>query len=84
MLNECCNKCIKESKPCENTICRHWLDFKEDLNCTLIAVENNDDKPMTLHETGKRLNMSHVNILKIEKRALDKINLKLEPDIQYD
>ena len=34
---------------------------EDDLNCCLISIRNNDDSPLTLQETGKRLGLSFVN-----------------------
>jgi len=52
-----------------------WIDYKEDLNCTIIAIEKNGSMngSMTLKEVGKRLNLSCARIKQIEKAALEKI-----------
>jgi len=48
-----------------------WLDYKEDQNCTLIAVKKNGQ--MTLEEVGKRLDISYVRVKQIEKASLMKL-----------
>jgi len=53
-----------------------WIDYKEDLNCTLIAVENNKSDSMTLEEVSKRLNISIVRVKQIQDKALQKIKKK--------
>ena len=49
-MRECSDVCkrLNVSCPEENSDCRFWMDFEGDLNCALIAVDNNDGRPMTL------------------------------------
>ena len=74
-------KCIEDLKKnkscCKQKNCRQWIDYKEDLNCTLeaIAKNKNECKTMTLREVGKRLGVSFVRIKQIESAALKKIQL---------
>lgn len=75
---ECADECLKENKKCENKECKNWINFDEDNNCTLIAIEKNGS--LNLHETAKRLNMSHVRIFQIEQKALKKLRKKI-PEI---
>jgi len=44
-----------------------WMDYKEDLNCTLIAVEKHGK--MTLREVAKRMGVSFVRIKQIQDKA---------------
>ena len=37
----CHSICKKNNTPCEESTCRLWIDYKSDLNCTEIAVQNN-------------------------------------------
>jgi DNA-directed RNA polymerase sigma subunit (sigma70/sigma32) len=49
-----------------------WLDYKKDLNCTLIAVHNSKG-PMSLEETAKRFSLSIVRIKQIQDKAVQKL-----------
>jgi DNA-directed RNA polymerase sigma subunit (sigma70/sigma32) len=69
-------KCLEEVKRkkicCQEKKCRQWIDYKDDLNCVLRAVEK-DNKGMTLREVAKRIGVSFVRIKQIEDCALKKI-----------
>jgi len=71
----CSRECFLNNKTCEEKECRMWIDYKEDLNCCLIAVEKNGK--MTLNEVGKRLKISYVRVKQIEKATLDKLQKKV-------
>ena len=70
---KCFEICEKMKKKCDKTGCRQWIDYEADLNCTLIAVSNNDEKKMTLREVGKRLGISYVRVKQIEDKVLQKM-----------
>ena len=78
-MRECSDVCKRLSVSCpeENSDCRFWMDFEDDLNCALIAIDNNDGRPMTLRDIGLRLNLSHVRIDQIDKKATEKVRKKL-------
>ena len=69
----CAEVCNKDKKSCENTECRMWIDYEEDLNCTEIAIKKKGS--MTLKEVGKRLGISYVRVTQIEKEALNKMEV---------
>lgn len=71
-MRSCASECIKKNKNCYNSECRLWIDFTDDLNCTLIAVHNNG--AMTLEQVSKRLGFTPARIQQLEKRALEKIS----------
>ena len=52
-------KCFEAYKACnmlcEDRECRQWIDYEKDLNCTIIAIANNNEEPMTLREVAARL-----------------------------
>ena len=62
------------NKPCQDCKCRQWLDYEEDLNCTLIAVDKHG--PMTLREVGDRLGISFVRVKQLQDVALAKLAAK--------
>lgn len=56
---------------CEQKDCRHWIDYSEDLNCSIICANTNG--PLTLHETAKRLKISFVRVKQNQDRALQRL-----------
>lgn len=76
-MKECCEKCLEYdvSCPIENSDCRYWIDYEDDSNCTLIAVNNNNETPMTLREVSKRLGVSFVRVKQIEDSAVRKLHI---------
>jgi hypothetical protein len=71
-MNECAIECLVNNNQCDKKKCRMWVDYKEDLNCTLITVHNSKG-PMTLEEVAKRFNLSIVRIKQIQDKALQKL-----------
>jgi len=74
-MRECCEKCLEYdvSCPMENSDCRHWIDYEDDSNCVLIAVDNSESDHMTLREVSKRIGVSFVRIKQIETDAVKKL-----------
>jgi len=71
-MRRCAVGCLKNNRSCRVTECRLWIDYKDDFNCTLIAVHKHG--AMTLQEVGKRLKYTPARIQQLEKRALEKIS----------
>lgn len=71
---QCKEECLETALSCANRECRNWINYDEDLNCSLIAVDKNG--AMTLDEISKRLNLSLVRVKQIEEAALIKIKKK--------
>jgi DNA-directed RNA polymerase sigma subunit (sigma70/sigma32) len=70
-------ECVKEQNKtcnCLEKSCRHWIDYSEDQNCSLIAVDKNG--PLTLREVSERLGVSYVRIKQIQDKALEKLKLE--------
>ena len=70
-MNDCALSCLLKKSKCKEKKCRMWIDYGEDLNCTLIAV-NSHPGPMTLEETSKRFGLSIVRTKQIQDKALQK------------
>ncbi len=70
----CDEICRYNNQACQNKECRHWLEYEDDLNCTLICAKKNG--PLTLREVAKRLNISYVRVQQIEENAIKKIKQK--------
>jgi len=75
-MRECSKTCIEYgvSCPVENSDCRYWINYEDDLNCTFIAVDNHG--PMTLRDVAKREGISHVRVSQIEEKLLGKFKKK--------
>ena len=71
-LRECCDLCIKKEVSCPVMDCKHWIKYKEDLNCALIAVDNHGS--MTLREVADRLHLSFVRVKQIQDKAVQKLS----------
>lgn len=77
-----CNKsCLAACKTldvsCPNSDCRNWMDYEEEYNCVLEAVERaqEEGKELTLREVANRLGCSFVRVKQIEDEALQKLKL---------
>ena len=70
-MKECSKECIDKDYSCEKSECRHWMDFEDDFNCSLIAVYRHGS--MTLEQVGARLGVSFVRVRQIEQQALEKL-----------
>ncbi len=75
-LTQCARECM-EGKVCKMKDCRMWVDYKDDKNCTLIAIYNNDQKPMTLRQIAERLSISFARVKQIETKAFSKLKKQL-------
>lgn len=69
---ECC-RTLNEVCPFEQ--CRYHIDFEDDLNCTLIAVDKHG--PMTLRQVGDRLGISFVRVKQIEEKTKEKLSKRI-------
>jgi hypothetical protein len=70
-MRDCSRKCLVQKKCCEEKECRMWINYPEDNNCTLIAVDRHG--PMTLKEIAARHHISIVRVKQIVDGTLDKI-----------
>lgn len=70
-MRECAKECFEKNKCCDKKDCRLWIDFKEDNNCTLVAIKKHGE--MTLMEVADRMKVSYVRIKQIQDKAIKKI-----------
>lgn len=68
---KCVDQCALTNKKCKNKQCRYWIDYKDDLNCTYIAIRKNGR--MTLREVAERQGITFARVQQIERAALEKI-----------
>ena len=38
-MKECAKSCKQTNTPCQNSECRKWIDYEDDLNCCLITID---------------------------------------------
>ena len=74
--NDCADVCMKTGQTCGEKDCRQWLDYEDDLNCTLVAVRKNGK--MSLRETADRLGVSFVRVKQIQDKAVEKLTGKID------
>lgn len=77
----CYKSCLQACKTldvsCPNQDCRNWMNYEEEYNCVLQAVDKakEEDRELTLREVAKRLGCSFVRVKQIEDEALQKLKL---------
>ena len=78
-MKECAKKCVQHNTSCPVQDCRVWIDYEEDLNCSLVSIKKHG--AMTLDQVAKRLNLSLVRIKRIQDDTLQKLqkNSHLKP-----
>tara|TARA_R100000458_G_C8234939_1_gene215549 strand:- start:20 stop:289 length:270 start_codon:yes stop_codon:yes gene_type:complete len=72
---KCFEQCENKKQSCNKKECRLWIDYDNDLNCTIVAVNNHPDDRMTLRESADRLGISFVRVKQIEEKALNKLGI---------
>ena len=70
-LRDCCKACQEYNYPCPCDDCKQWMNYEEDLNCCLVAIEKNG--PMSPREVAKRLKMTVLEVKKVEEIASQKV-----------
>ena len=59
-----------------------WINYEDDMNCTLIAIDNNEDKPMTLREVAARIGVSFPRVKQIEDEVFKKMKKHLHEYVE--
>tara|TARA_Y100001938_G_scaffold107758_1_gene147215 strand:- start:279 stop:569 length:291 start_codon:yes stop_codon:yes gene_type:complete len=77
---KCVTACKDYGVSCPNSSCRSWIDYEDDLNCTHVAVDKNEEG-LTLREIGERLGISFVRVCQIEKSAIEKLKKRIEKPV---
>ena len=80
-MRECAKLCKAYNKSCLAKSCKYWIEFGEDQNCTLIAIDKNG--AMTLREVANRLGISFVRVKQIQDKAMRKVVKSLNKDKAY-
>ena len=76
-LMECARCCQKHKLSCPLSECKMWINYEKDNNCALVAIYNNDQKPMTLRQIATRLHISFARVKQIETKAFAKLKKHL-------
>ena len=71
----CAKACMKEKDSCSQKECKNWIEYDQDLNCSLVAIHKYDyeNGTMPLREIAKRTGVSYVMIHHILNKALKKV-----------
>ena len=72
---KCFKQCQTNNESCDQKQCRLWIDYDDDLNCTMVAISQHKEGSMTLREVADRLGVSFVRIKQIEEKALNKLGI---------
>ena len=73
-MRKCQTGVLLRNEPCEECKSEMCIRDRDDLNCTLIAVDKHG--PMTLREVGDRLGISFVRVKQLQDVALAKLATK--------
>ena len=73
-MNNCAKKCLMQEKSCKLKGCKMWINYKNDLNCSLVATHKHGG--MSLKQIAERLGLSIVRIKQIQDKALQKLRKK--------
>tara|TARA_R110001583_G_scaffold48948_2_gene153326 strand:- start:1026 stop:1268 length:243 start_codon:yes stop_codon:yes gene_type:complete len=80
-MRGCAEYCTKTDTDCPCKECRLWINYPDDLNCTLIAIDK--EKCMTLREAADRMGVSFVRVKQIQDQALEKVKRMLKKQKSY-
>ena len=75
VLPPCATECLSAERECSEEGCRYWINYEDDLNCSLISIGRNGR--MTLQQIADRLGISVVRVLQIERKAKSKLKKQL-------
>jgi len=71
----CYGVCEKYDVACDQNSCRRWINFEEDLNCSILCARKHDTG-LTLRDVSDRMGVTFVRVQQIEKAALAKLKKK--------
>jgi len=60
--------------PCDDSQCRNWINFKEDLNCAVHCARKYENG-LSLREVADRMGVSFPRISQIEHAAFNKLKV---------
>ena len=75
MKKKCFDICKDKEVSCPVIDCRYWMDYEEDLNCTIVCA--NENGPLSLREISDRMGVSFVRIKQIQDLTVEKFTKRL-------
>tara|TARA_R110000824_G_scaffold70926_2_gene181826 strand:- start:776 stop:1093 length:318 start_codon:yes stop_codon:yes gene_type:complete len=72
---KCFDACVDNNVSCPVKDCRYWIDYEEDLNCTIVCA--NDNGALSLREISDRMGVSFVRIKQIQDLTVSKFTKRL-------
>ena len=75
-MRQCAKTCMMLNKSCEERECRNHIEYKEDLNCVLVAIDNNNG-PLTMRQIAPRMGVSFPRIKLVQDQAMKKVRKTL-------
>jgi DNA-directed RNA polymerase sigma subunit (sigma70/sigma32) len=58
--------------PCDQSECRNWMKYSDDLNCAVVCARKHDNG-LSLREVAERMGVSFPRISQIEHAAFQKL-----------
>ena len=75
MKKKCFQMCVDADITCPVKDCRFWIDYKEDLNCTIVCANQNG--PLSLREVADRMGVSFVRVKQVQDTTVGKFVKRL-------
>ena len=75
MKKKCFQMCVDADITCPVKDCRFWIDYKKDLNCTIICANQNG--PLSLREVADRMGVSFVRVKQVQDITVGKFIKRL-------
>ena len=60
---------------CDQTQCRNWMNYEEDLNCAVVCARKYENG-MSLREVAERMGVSFPRVSQIEHAAFKKLGVQ--------
>ena len=72
---KCFDACVDNDVSCPVKDCRYWIDYEEDLNCTIVCA--NDNGSLSLRVISDRMGVRFVRIKQIHDFTVGKFTKRL-------
>jgi predicted XRE-type DNA-binding protein len=59
--------------PCDQTECRNWMKYDDDLNCAVVCARKHENG-LSLREVADRMGVSFPRVSQVEHAAFKKLN----------
>ena len=75
MKKKCFQMCVDNDVSCPVNDCRYWINYEEDLNCTIVCANHNG--PLSLREVADRMGVSFVRVKQVQDITVGKFVKRL-------